>query len=308
MKAGRAGRLAGRVVFITGAGSGIGAAVAVECARLGADLVLFDRRAASLRTVAAHLRPLRRRVLVVHGTVDRTRDLQRALAAARRHFGHIDMAIADAGFEVTGRVDELTLADFRRQFETNVFGVLRTVYATLGDLERSRGALVLIGSMLGHVALPGTSAYAMSKFAVTALARTLRFELAPRGISVTLVSPGNVATNIRRVDNRNVLHPAARDPIPAWLQISASGAAHHIVRAALRRRPEVVLTRLAKLALLAERVSPALVAFTIRRGHVQSRREPRACRSRPPNTPAGRDAASATSRPRTAAISAASRR
>jgi len=207
-------RLTDRVVLITGAASGIGAALAVECARGGADTVLLDRRVGPLRDVTRTVRALKRRALGVRCDVSRDADVPRGVAVARRQFGHIDIVIADAGFEVTGQVSELTLDDFRRQFETNVFGVLRTVYATLDDLKQSRGSLVLVGSMLGSLALPGTAAYAMSKFAVRALAETLRFELGEAGVSVTLVTPGNVTTNIRRTDNHGELHLALKDPIP----------------------------------------------------------------------------------------------
>ena len=72
------------------------------------------------------------------------------------------MAVANAGFGVVGEVTRLTLDDYRRQFETNVFGVLRTVYATLDDLRRTRGRLVIIGSVSGHLSTPGASAYGMS--------------------------------------------------------------------------------------------------------------------------------------------------
>ncbi len=269
-----------RVVFITGAASGIGAALATECARLGADLVLFDKRARPLGEVGKRVQSMRRAVVRFHGDVTTPGDLRKAVAAARRAFGRLDVIVADAGFEVTGRVDELTIADFRRQFETNVFGVLRTIYATLDDVRRSRGSIVLVGSLLGHVALPGTSAYAMSKFAVTALAQALRLELAPAGVSVTLVTPGNVATNIRRVDNRNVLHRALKDPIPAWLQISADAAARQIVKAILQRRREVVLTRVAKLTVLTNRVAPSVLLEAIKVGHVHGRAEPRAAPTR----------------------------
>jgi NAD(P)-dependent dehydrogenase (short-subunit alcohol dehydrogenase family) len=271
--------LTGRVVLITGAASGIGAALAVECARHGADVVLFDRRRQPLRQVAASVRRLGRHVVVACGDVTTAADLPHAVAHARRQIGRVDVVIANAGFEVTGRVENLKLADFRRQFETNVFGVLRTVYATLDDLKETRGSLVLVGSLLGHLALPGTAAYAMSKFAVTALAQALRFELAPVGVSVTLVSPGNVTTNIRRVDNRNLLHPRAKDPIPRWLRITADQAAQRIVKAVLRRRPEVVLTRIAKIAVLMERMAPLVVGEAIKLGHVRGHREPRQRRS-----------------------------
>lgn len=269
-----------RVVFITGAGAGLGASLALASARLGADVVLFDRRQAPVRRVAARVRELGRRPLVAVGDVTRTNDVRRAVATARRRFGRLDIVIADAGFEVTGRLEDLTVADFQRQFNTNVLGVLRTVYATLADLKRSRGSLVLVGSLLGHLALPGTAAYAMSKFAVTALAQALQFELADAGVSVTLVSPGNIATNIRRVDNYNVLHRAVRDPIPPWLQLSPDRAARTILKAVLQRRSEVVLTRLAKLAVLSERVAPALVSRVIKAAHIRGRSEPARRRGR----------------------------
>jgi short-subunit dehydrogenase len=148
--------------------------------------------------------------------------------------------------------------------------------ATLDDLKRSRGSLAIVGSLLGHLALPGTDAYAMSNFAVTALAQALRLELAPAGVSVTLVSPGNIATNIRRVDNLNRLHRRAKDPIPAWLAMSPDRAARAIVKAILDRRSEIVLTRLAKLAVLTERIAPGVVTTAIKVGHIRGRKEPAA--------------------------------
>jgi short-subunit dehydrogenase len=267
--------LSDRVVLITGASSGIGAAVAVECARRGADVVLVARRVTRLEDIARQVRALGRQALVARGDVTTRSDLPHAVALARERFRRIDVVVANAGFEVTGSFDELTLADFRRQFETNIFGVLRTLYSTLDDLKRARGRLALTGSMLGHVALPGTSAYSMSKFAVRALAQALRFEVARHGISVTLISPGNIATEIRRVDNHDVLHPDAKDPIPRWLQISPEQAARAIVRALISRRAECVLTPLAKLVVTTERVAPSLVTGAIKLGHIQGRHEPR---------------------------------
>jgi short-subunit dehydrogenase len=266
--------LTDKVVFITGAASGIGAAIAVECARRGASLVLIDFREPPLEEVAARVRAFGREALAIAADVASDEDLPRAAEAARRRFGRIDLVVANAGFEVTGRVEELTVRDFRRQFDTNVFGVLRTVYATLDDLKRSRGSLVIMGSLLGYVALPGTAAYAMSKFAVTALAHVLRYELASNGISVTLISPGNVTTNIRRVDNYNRLHAEAKDPIPAWLRMSPDAAARSILNAAMRRRSALVLTAVAKMALLMERLAPAIVDRVIRLGRLRGHKKP----------------------------------
>jgi len=266
--------LNGSVGLVTGASSGIGRAIAVELAHRGADVALFARRADRLEEVAAKIRALGRRAMITPGDVTRDEDLPRAVAAARTALGPIDIVVADAGFQVTGRVDELTLGDFRRQFETNVFGVLRTIYATLDDLVVRRGRLVVIGSQLGYVALPKTAAYSMSKFAVRALAQALRFELEPEGPSVTLVTPGNVESEIRRIDNHDVLHAEVPDPTPRWLQISSDRAAREIVDAAIRRRPECKLTWMAKLAVAMERRAPRLLEAVIRLGRISGRTEP----------------------------------
>jgi hypothetical protein len=94
-------------------------------------------------------------------------------------------------------------------------------------------------------------------------------------VSVTLVSPGNVATEIRRVDNHDVFHPEMPDPIPHWLRISADQAARSIVHALIRRRRDCVLTPLAKIAVRAERLAPLVVKKTINLGRIRGRREPR---------------------------------
>jgi short-subunit dehydrogenase len=182
--------------------------------------------------------------------------------------------LANAGFEVTGIFDKLTIEDYRRQFETNVFGVLRTAFATLKDLKKTRGCLVLIGSLLGHIVLPATTAYSMSKFAVTALAEGLRRELRPYGISVVLITPGNVETEIRKIDNYDVLHRQLNDPIPEWLRIRADQAARKIVAAVVRHRPEAVITKIGKLAVFTERHVPELVSLAIDVGHLRGRSEP----------------------------------
>jgi short-subunit dehydrogenase len=184
------------------------------------------------------------------------------------------VVVANAGFGVVGPVERLTVEDYRRQFETNVFGVLRTIHATLADLKASRGRLVIIGSVSGYVATPGSSPYAMSKFAVRALAESLGHEVAPAGVAVTLVTPGFVESEIRRVDNAGVLRTESPEPLPAWLVMSAGRAARQIVRAVARRRREIVVTGHGKLGVFVQRHAPWLVTRAIRAFGIRSRAEP----------------------------------
>jgi short-subunit dehydrogenase len=273
-------RFDGQAAFITGASSGIGAALAREFARQGADVVLTARRVDRLEALATEIRQAHgRRALVCESDVTLDGSVEQAVARARRELGRLDVVVANAGFGVVGRVEDLALEDYRRQFETNVFGVLRTIHATLPDVKKARGRIVIVGSVSGHVASPGGSAYAMSKFAIRALAMALGFEVAPAGVSVTLASPGFVESEIHEVDNRGVRHAGVRHAVP-WLRMPAARAARIIVRSAARRRREVVVTGHGKAMVLVQRHVPWVLAGIVKTFGVWGRTEAgRAARS-----------------------------
>lgn len=265
---------ADKVVLITGASSGIGEALARELARRGAKLVLAARRVERLESLARELSSDGSRAVACVCDVTVDGDAEKAVALARSVFGSLDVVIANAGFGIVGNVERLSLEDYRRQFETNVFGVLRTVKAALSELRAARGRLALVGSVNGYVAMNGNSPYAMSKFAVRALATSLSLELAPDGISVTHVAPGFVDSEIRRVDNRGLVHSGARDPIPAWLRMRADVAARKIARAIAWRRRECVITGHGKVAVCLARWSPGMLHGLMRAFQIRARREP----------------------------------
>lgn len=260
-------------VLITGASSGIGAALARELSREGAALVLMGRRRERLEALVAELAAAGAWAAVHVGDVTKRADLDAAVALAVERYGRLDMAVANAGFGVVGTVETLEVEDYRRQFETNVFGLLETIKASLPELKKTRGRLVLIGSVAGYIATPNASPYAMSKFAVRALAMALRSELEPSGVTVTLISPGFVASEIRQVDNRGVHHPRAQDPLPAWLPMPAEHAAKKIVAAAYRRRRESIVTAHGKVLVWLQRFAPWTLRLAMRSG-VKGRPEP----------------------------------
>ena len=124
------------------------------------------------------------------------------------------------------------------------------------------------------VAAPGASAYSASKFAVRALAESLRGDLASDGITVTLVSPGFVDSDIRRTNNRGELREGAPDPIPAWLRVPTDRAVRAILRGVDRRQAEVVVTGHGKLIVFLARHFPALVRALTQRAY-RARPEPK---------------------------------
>lgn len=269
-------RFAGKTALVTGASSGIGRATALELAREGANVAVAARRLELLEKLARDIEGLGRKALPIRCDVTKEAEVRSAVAAAVTAFGAIDVAVANAGFGVVGRVDALTSDDYRRQFDTNVFGVLHTVKAAIPELVKSRGRLALIGSVSGYVTVPATSAYSMSKHAVRSLADALFHELRPQGVAVTLVSPGFIESEFRRVDNQGKHHAGTRDQFPAWIVMPAEKAAAKIVRAIARRRREIIITGHGKLAAFLQRHCPGLVSLFFRIGGIQGRREPTA--------------------------------
>jgi len=253
------------VVMIAGASSGIGAALARHWAqRYSARCILLARRPEELRAVADSVRSLGGEATIATGDVCRPDDLNAAVALATSTYGRLDVVVANAGWSVYGAFADLTTEDYRRQFSVNVFGVLDTIRAALPELKKAKGRIVIIGSVSGHVCLPGRSAYAMSKFAVRALATSLDVELAASGVSVTLATPAYVATATRKVDRMGKLDAAAEDPVPKHLLMDPDVAARKIVRAVQARRREVVLTWYGKLLVALERLLPGVISIGLK--------------------------------------------
>ena len=246
--------------MITGASSGIGAALAREYGKRGARVALLARRKDKLAEVS---RQIAGAVPIACDVTDDA-SVQQAVREALAAFGDLDVVIANAGIGIMGTVEELSIDDYRRQFETNVFGVLRTVKATMGSLKRTSGRVALLGSVSGFLSLPGTSAYAMSKFAVRALAEALGAELSTAGVSVTHVAPGFVESEMRKIDNSGQLHTERRDPIPPFLIMSNERAAHEIANAVQGRRPEVIVTTHGKAATFVATRFPRTVHSIVR--------------------------------------------
>jgi short-subunit dehydrogenase len=270
------GKFDGKIALVTGASSGIGAELARQLAREGADLVLTARRTDRLEQLAEEIRALGRRALACACDVTVDGDLERAVEQAHQKLGGpLDVVVANAGFGVSGPVARLTLADFRRQFETNVFGVLRTLYAGLEDLEQTRGRLAIVSSVSGYASFPGTAPYAMSKFAVRALCDALAGELRGSGVSVTMLTPGFVTSEIRQVNNRGQHRPDARDFVPPWLRMPTDRAARQMVSAIHRRKRERIITIHGRLIIWVRQFLPGLYWLAVRMSGNKRRRTPK---------------------------------
>ncbi len=181
-----------RVIWITGASAGIGAATARLAAASGWRLVLAARSLDKLNALADELGGSER-AIAVECDVTSWEDQQAALTIALEHFGRLDAAWANAGFGATRSFVGDTPEHWRDMVLTNVYGAALTIRAALPALKESRGHLLLTGSAAGRRHVPG-SLYSATKHAVHAMAESARQELNGTGVRVTVIAPGIVDT------------------------------------------------------------------------------------------------------------------
>ncbi|KAG8302745.1 3-oxoacyl-[acyl-carrier-protein] reductase FabG-like [Homalodisca vitripennis] len=188
-----------KVVLITGAGSGIGAATAVKFAKSGAKLSLTGRNGDNLRTVAIECENLSsEKPLVTIGDILVEDSIENILKLTINHFGRLDVLINNAGIAENGSIENTSVAQFDRVFNTNVRAVYNMTMKAVPFLIQTKGNIVNVSSLTGTRAFPGALAYGMSKAAVNQLTRCVALELASRQVRVNSVNPGVVRTELQR--------------------------------------------------------------------------------------------------------------
>ncbi len=223
-----------KVVLITGASAGIGVAVARDAARRGADLALTARRADRLERLAAELRPLGVRVLVVPADLDDPSMPQRIVSETVAYFGGVDVLINNAGFGLPGVFAESLPPDIRRQLEVNFVAPLMLARYALPHLIARRGTVINIGSPITSVANAALGAYGATKAGLAYWNDALRRELRHKGVKVCLVEPGPVKTEF--FDSLSKLAPRGGEYNPLldaprpWMSAQVEDVARRIVR------------------------------------------------------------------------------
>lgn len=181
------------VWFITGASSGFGRSIADAALGAGHQVVATARNTDSLDDIAASSKE---GLLCLPLDVTDDASVTMAVEATTKRFGHIDVLVNNAGYALRGALEELSLADLREQYETNVFGVVRVTQAVLPGMRAQRSGHIIMMSSVGGVSTTlGGTAYGSIKFALERLSEGLAAEAAPFGIRITIVEPGPFRTD-----------------------------------------------------------------------------------------------------------------
>ena len=189
----------GKTVLITGATDGLGRAAALLLAERGYRVFASGRSPEKRTDLDAVARQKNFALETIHIDVCDGASVQQAVREVLIKAGSIDVLINNAGVNYTAMVEDLSIEDFRKQFETNFFGVLRVTRAVLPQMrEKRRGRIVMMSSVSGLVTAPTQGAYSASKHALEALANALRIELYEFGIEVVLIEPGYIVTGIQK--------------------------------------------------------------------------------------------------------------
>lgn len=209
-----------KVALVTGAGSGIGRAIAELFSAEGASLLVTGRRRPPLEETAKRARG---RCVVSVGDVRKAEDCDRWAAEAERQFGGLDILVNNAGMIGSGGILDFNRAKWRELMDTNVEGVVEVTRACAPLLvKRGGGSIVNLGSVTGIRPYAGLLGYCVSKAAVNMITQSLALELAPRNITVNAILPGVVVTNLHRtggmdeaayaafLERSKTTHPAGR--------------------------------------------------------------------------------------------------
>ena len=264
--------LTGKVILITGASSGIGAATALACADRGMHVSLAARSEVKLKEIARQAAARGVRAHFYTCDVDDDVQVRKLFADAWERFGRLDAAFANAGYGLHKSVLDTTDAEHRAIFETNYFGTVRTIHAAVPRLQKTADGLkhlLICSSAASEIALPMYGAYAATKAAQDALGGALRAELAQTGVKVTTVHP--VGTRTEFFDAASSRSGSTYQAgTPGGLMQSADDVADAVVASLRRPRPEAWPMPAARLGLALTTAMPRVAAWAMRR-HARKR-------------------------------------
>ena len=254
-----------RVVIVTGASAGIGWATVLALGQAGAHVVATARRAERLAQLAEAFTPFNGRILTIPGNIQEESFCHQLVEQTIAEFGHVDLLINNAGLGHKSNVAEMSAEDIQTIWDTNVSGLLYASQAAIVQMKKQgHGRLVNVSSIVGERPLPQSGVYCASKTAVNFLSRTLRMELRPYNINITLVYPGRTITEFGDA----LLGESGSNPSSVG-RVSADRVAAKMVKGIKNGRSEIYITwsdwAFVQLNRHFPRITDWLIAFVYRR-------------------------------------------
>ena len=229
-----------KIVVITGASSGIGKALAVECANRGAKLVLGARRIDRLMELEKELNGTE--IISVKTDVSKEEDCKGLIEKAIGRFGSVDVLINNAGISMRALFAELDLSVIKKLMDVNFWGTVFCTKYAMPHLLKTKGTVVGVISIAGYIGLPGRTAYSASKYAIRGFLDALRTENLKTGLHVLVAAPGFTASEVRQVALTADGTQQGETPRDESKMMSSEECALHIVNAIEKRKRELILT------------------------------------------------------------------
>lgn len=256
-------KLEGKVAVITGASMGIGEAIAKLFLQEGAKVVLCSRDLARTKSAEQRIGG-GSNTLSVACDVSRRDQVNALVKAAVAKFGRIDIFVNNAGFGLNDAVADMDMAEFRRMFETNLFGAVECMQAVIPLMRQQGGGdIVNISSVSGHIATPYMSGYAATKHAMNAIGKAGRMELLRHNINVLTVCPGYIATDF--VKNMVKGKHSERVGSSVKYAVTPDVVADATLQGLLKRKREVIVPKFYKWFIKLYQTSPGAVERAIRK-------------------------------------------
>jgi NAD(P)-dependent dehydrogenase (short-subunit alcohol dehydrogenase family) len=256
-------QLTGKIAFVTGGASGIGAALATNLVDKGAEVWIADRQIDSAAELAEHLNSVGGKAHPIELDVRSYPSLERAVAEAVQQSGRIDYLFNNAGIGVGGEIDSYTLDDWNDVFDVNLRGVVHGIQAIYPIMIRQHsGHIVNTASMAGLVTTVSQASYTASKHAIVALSKTLRLEAERHGVQVSVLCPGVIRTPILTGGKYGRNEGVSDEDLLRLAELGRPMAperfAERALRAVLRGDAIIVVPAWWKAFWYLERLSPAL--------------------------------------------------
>ena len=251
--------LNGKVVVITGASSGIGKAMAIEYAAMGAKVVLGARQSDKLEALCNEIIAKEGKAVWCETDVTKVEDCEQLIKTAVDNFGGIDILICNAGISMRALFDDLDLSVLHRLMDVNFWGTVNCCKYALPYLQKSKGSIVGISSVAGLHGLPARTGYSASKYAMTGFLETLRIENLKKGLHVMVACPGFTASNVRFAALTADGTSQGETPRTEDKMMTAEQVAHIVMRGIKRRKRLCLMEYEGRLTHFIKKFSPALL-------------------------------------------------